>query len=71
MEFSIYTWKPSKILIYDFIFFMIMIYILMFQDDFPGLIPLINRYMDNVDIDVDTRCTILQYLNLISKRASG
>ena len=27
--------------------------------------------MDMVEIDVDTRCTILQYLNLISKRASG
>lgn len=41
------------------------------KDDFPGLIPLINKYMDNVEIDVDTRCTILQYLSLISKRASG
>lgn len=40
-------------------------------DDFPGLIPLINSYMEMVEIDVDTRCTIQQYLNLISLRASG
>ncbi|KAK3088140.1 hypothetical protein FSP39_015291 [Pinctada imbricata] len=40
-------------------------------DEFPGLIAMINNYMSSVDIDVDTRCTIQQYLNLISKRASG
>ena len=28
-------------------------------------------YVNSIDIDVDTRCTILQYLRLISKRASG
>lgn len=27
--------------------------------------------MNSIDIDVDTRCTILQYLRFISKRASG
>ncbi|KAL4217769.1 hypothetical protein ACF0H5_022508 [Mactra antiquata] len=41
------------------------------KDDYPGLIPLINKYIDMVEIDVDTRCTIQQYLNLISCRASG
>ena len=41
------------------------------QDEFPGLLPLINMYMDSIEIDVDTRCTILQYLKLISMRASG
>ena len=27
--------------------------------------------MDNVDVDIDTRCTISQYLKLIGDRASG
>lgn len=42
--------------------------------DFPGMIPLINQYlnsMEDMDLDVDTRCTISNYLNLISHRASG
>lgn len=42
--------------------------------DFPGMIPLINQYlnsMEDQDLDVDTRCTISNYLNLISHRASG
>ncbi|KAH9508373.1 hypothetical protein Btru_050936 [Bulinus truncatus] len=41
------------------------------KGDFPGLLPLINLYMDSIEIDVDTRCTITQYLKLISMRASG
>ena len=41
------------------------------QDDFPGLLPLIERYLDMTEVDVDTSCTIKQYLNLISARASG
>ncbi|MEE6476612.1 hypothetical protein FKM82_011143 [Ascaphus truei] len=38
---------------------------------FPGLIPIINSYLENMEVDVDTRCTILNYLKLIKKRASG
>lgn len=41
------------------------------SDDFPGLIPLIKQYLNSVDIDIDTSCTIQNYLKLISKRASG
>ena len=41
------------------------------QDEFPGLIPLVRMYVNSIDVDVDTRCTIMQYLKLISKRASG
>ncbi|CAI4222007.1 unnamed protein product [Auanema sp. JU1783] len=41
------------------------------EDGFPGLIPLIKQYLDSADVDVDTRCSIAQYLNFISKRASG
>lgn len=38
---------------------------------FPGLIPLINNYLTNLPIDVDTRCSLSRYLALIQKRASG
>jgi len=36
------------------------------------MLPLIEKYLDSVDdCDVDTRCTVSQYLKLISYRASG
>uniref|UniRef100_A0AAR2L7V9 Glutamate--cysteine ligase n=1 Tax=Pygocentrus nattereri TaxID=42514 RepID=A0AAR2L7V9_PYGNA len=38
---------------------------------FQGLIPILNCYLDNIEVDVDTRCTILNYLKLIKRRASG
>uniref|UniRef100_A0A8D8RA44 Glutamate--cysteine ligase n=1 Tax=Cacopsylla melanoneura TaxID=428564 RepID=A0A8D8RA44_9HEMI len=38
---------------------------------FPGLAPLVSRYLTSMDVDTDTHCTIQQYLNLIQKRASG
>uniref|UniRef100_A0A8C3RSZ2 Glutamate--cysteine ligase n=2 Tax=Chelydra serpentina TaxID=8475 RepID=A0A8C3RSZ2_CHESE len=38
---------------------------------FPGLIPILNSYLENMEVDVDTRCTILNYLKLIKKRAAG
>jgi glutamate--cysteine ligase catalytic subunit len=41
------------------------------SDSFPGCIPLIKDYLSNLDIDVDTQCTIRQYLQLIQGRASG
>ncbi|VDK51009.1 unnamed protein product [Gongylonema pulchrum] len=41
------------------------------DDDFPGLVPLIRQYLDGADVDVDTRCTVSQYLSFIQKRASG
>lgn len=39
--------------------------------EFPGLIPLIESYLGNVDVDIDTRCTISQYLTFIQRKASG
>jgi len=40
--------------------------------EFPGLLPLIEQYLNSVDdCDVDTSCTVLQYLKLIRYRASG
>uniref|UniRef100_A0A3Q3IDH6 Glutamate--cysteine ligase n=1 Tax=Monopterus albus TaxID=43700 RepID=A0A3Q3IDH6_MONAL len=38
---------------------------------FQGLIPILNSYLETMEVDVDTRCTILNYLKLIKKRASG
>lgn len=38
---------------------------------FPGLIPLVESYLDSVNIDVDTRCRLARYLDLIRRRADG
>jgi hypothetical protein len=40
-------------------------------DGFPGLIPLVESYLDSVNIDVSTRCELERYLDLIRKRANG
>ncbi|KIW14348.1 glutamate-cysteine ligase [Exophiala spinifera] len=40
-------------------------------DYFPGLIPLVESYLDSVNIDVSTRCELARYLDLIRKRADG
>ena len=29
---------------------------------FPGLIPVLNSYLESMEVDVDTRCSILNYL---------
>ena len=47
------------------------IIVFLWQDEFPGLIPLVRMYVNSIDIDVDTRCTVMQYLRLMSERASG
>ena len=38
---------------------------------FPGLIPLVENYLNSVNIDIETRCELARYLELIRKRASG
>lgn len=38
---------------------------------FPGLVPLVESYLDSVNIDVATRCALQRYLDLIRKRADG
>ncbi|KAK3945979.1 glutamate--cysteine ligase [Diplogelasinospora grovesii] len=40
-------------------------------DEFPGLIPLVESYLDSVNVDVITKCELATYLDLIRKRASG
>lgn len=38
---------------------------------FPGLIPLVESYLDSMNVDVETRCQLATYLDLIRKRADG
>ena len=40
-------------------------------DGFPGLVPLVELYLNSVNVDVETRCDLARYLDLIRKRASG
>ncbi|KAJ4396047.1 glutamate--cysteine ligase [Gnomoniopsis smithogilvyi] len=41
------------------------------EGGFPGLIPIVESYLDSVNMDVATRCELATYLDLIRKRASG
>ncbi|CAM0141049.1 glutamate--cysteine ligase [Umbelopsis sp. WA50703] len=38
---------------------------------FIGLIPLINSYLNSVNVDIETRCQLSKYLDLIKRRADG
>ncbi|KAL4980786.1 glutamate-cysteine ligase-domain-containing protein [Aspergillus desertorum] len=38
---------------------------------FPGLIPLVESYLNSVNVDVETRCSLARYLDLIRRRADG
>ncbi|KAL9600216.1 MAG: hypothetical protein Q9219_003359 [cf. Caloplaca sp. 3 TL-2023] len=38
---------------------------------FPGLIPLVESYLNSMNIDVQTRCELARYLDLIRRRANG
>ncbi|KAF2858232.1 GCS-domain-containing protein [Piedraia hortae CBS 480.64] len=38
---------------------------------FPGLVPLVESYLDSINVDVETRCSLTKYLVLIRGRASG
>ena len=41
------------------------------ESGFPGLIPLVESYLSGMNVDVETRCGLGRYLDLIRKRASG
>ncbi|KAF4122660.1 glutamate--cysteine ligase catalytic subunit, partial [Geosmithia morbida] len=41
------------------------------SSSFPGLIPIVESYLDSVNVDVETRCQLATYLDLIGRRASG
>jgi glutamate--cysteine ligase catalytic subunit len=45
---------------------------LFFQcDKFPGLITIINRYLESINIDVESRCILGKYLEFVKKKAKG
>ena len=39
--------------------------------DFPGLIPLVDSYLNSINLSVTTRCELARYLDLIRHRADG
>ncbi|XP_018018682.1 glutamate--cysteine ligase catalytic subunit-like [Hyalella azteca] len=41
------------------------------EGTFVGLVGLVRKYLNSLDLDTDTACTVGQYLNLIRDRASG
>lgn len=41
------------------------------EHGFPGLIPLVESYLDSLNVDVQTRCELAKYLDLIRRRANG
>ncbi|CAG8850597.1 22912_t:CDS:2, partial [Racocetra persica] len=40
-------------------------------DKFPGLNVLICRYLESVNIDIETRCQLGKYQEFVSRRAKG
>jgi glutamate--cysteine ligase catalytic subunit len=38
---------------------------------FPGLVRLVEKYLDSMNVDITTRCEIGKYIGLVSQRASG
>lgn len=41
------------------------------ENSFPGLIPVVESYLDSMNVDVETRCELARYLSLIRQRANG
>jgi glutamate--cysteine ligase catalytic subunit len=41
------------------------------ENNFPGLIPVVESYLDGMNVDVQTRCELARYLDIIRKRADG
>ena len=41
------------------------------EGGFPGLVRLVEKYLDSMNVDITTRCEIGRYLSLVSQRASG
>lgn len=39
--------------------------------DFPGLLPLVQDYLRNIEVDTDTMCTLSRYWIYMQKKCSG
>lgn len=40
-------------------------------DSFPGLMGVVNAYLNSMNVDVATKCELRRYLDLIKYRAKG
>lgn len=40
-------------------------------DSFPGLMGVVNAYLNSLNVDVATKCELRRYLDLIKHRAKG
>ncbi len=40
-------------------------------DSFPGLMGVVNAYLNSLNVDVATKCELRRYLDLIKYRAKG
>ena len=40
-------------------------------DHFPGLMGMVNAYLNSLNVDVGTKCELRRYLDLIKWRAKG
>lgn len=38
---------------------------------FPGLLGVVNAYLNSLNIDIDTKCELRRYLDLVKRRAQG
>jgi glutamate--cysteine ligase catalytic subunit len=41
------------------------------EKNFPGLMPLVQDSLRNIEVDTDTMCTLSRYLNYLQKKARG
>lgn len=41
------------------------------SEGFPGLLPLVDSYLNSLDLTIDTRCQLARYLDFIRRRADG
>lgn len=41
------------------------------EHSFPGLLPLLDSYLNSLDLDIETRCHLARYLDFIRRRADG
>jgi glutamate--cysteine ligase catalytic subunit len=40
-------------------------------ESFPGLLPIVESYLSSVNVDVETRCRLAAYLDIVKRRADG
>ena len=64
MERCVFLFHPSR-------FTLLILLLPGCKGEFPGLLGVVNAYVNSLNVDVATKCDIRKYLNLIKERASG